>query len=202
MLTSDYKSGNISIYSQQSQEYSIYTAENSLDLRALKRKFETFMEVFFELGFFGQWLFGKKLQAHLKSFLNVLGTQSIVHQQMFSDIAQRFDCTMNEITENIFQMNANCREILYSPKVLELIELIKQCKFNRCIVFVQRIEVAELLSKILVKILATEMPASNLKVDHVTGTKSIASDVDLTTKNRASQTSAFFVKYCFNIFSF
>jgi hypothetical protein len=191
MLTTDYHKETITIYQTQSSEYTEFTQSQSATLINLKHYIENLIEVGYELGLLGLYLFAKDLRKKLKvnqSHLSIINKSA---QEIFQDILQRLDCLVDDILKNLHQLYLNEFEILFSSKVLKLIErIIKQQNIKhtndrgRCIVFVERVYTATILSQVLSDLISSlESPwDTRLQAKHVTGIKAIFSDKPMTVK--------------------
>ena len=193
MITTDYKRENVTVYHQQSSEYTTSVQSQSIAIDNLKRYLENLIEVGYELGLFGLFLFAKDLRKRFKTNQANLYFTTIKAQELFIDICQRLECLVDDILTNLYRLNLADHEILCSPKVLQLIERIieqheRKKESSKCIVFVERVYTATMLSYVLSKlILGIETPwDTKLKVKHVTGIKAIFSNESMSAKQQVN----------------
>jgi len=191
MLTTDYRGENIATYHSQSSDYTSFTQSQSIILVNLKRYLENLIEVGYELGLLGLFLFAKDLRKKFKINHTHLFIPNSAARELFEDIFQRLECLVDDILKNLHRLNLNRYEILFSPKILKLIDRIIQQQTiedtnGRCIVFVERVYTATILSEVLSDLISSlESPwDSRLKVKHVTGIKAIITDKPMTVKNQ------------------
>lgn len=187
MLTTDYLGENLLTYQKESSDYTSFTQSQSPVLINFKRYLENLIEVGYELGLLGLYLFAKDLRKKLKTneiYLYIINPSA---KEIFDDIFQRLECLVDDILKNLYVNNLDQYEILFSPKVIELIQrIIKQQDIEntsgRCIVFVERVYTATILSQVLAKLISSlESPWDlKLKAKHVTGIKAIFSDKPMT----------------------
>ena len=189
MLTTDYRGDNIDTYHKQSTDYTTFIQFRSITLVGLKRYLENLIEVGQELGLWGLLLFAKDLRKKLKINQALLFIMDPLARKIFEDILQRLDCLVDDILKNLQHLNKDNYEILLSPKVMKLLDRIidQQSTGNnrgRCIVFVERVYTATVLSELLSHLVSCLAPPWNtrLKVKHVTGVKVIFSDKPMTAK--------------------
>jgi hypothetical protein len=188
ILTTDYRGENVGNYNRQSADYTSFIQSQSITLVALKRYLDNVVEVGNELGLAGLFSFAKELRKKLKINQTHLFITNPSARELFEDIYQRLECLVDDILKPLFLKNIDYK-ILISPKVGKLIDrIVKQQKLkgphSKCIVFVERVYTATILSKVLSDlILALESPWDvQLKVKHVTGVKAIFSDKPMTAK--------------------
>jgi len=189
MLTTDYLGSNNAVYHTQSSDYTAFTQSQSITLIGLKRYLENLMEVGYELGLLGLLEFAKDLRKKLKRNQPLLCISSPSARAIFEDIFQRLECLVDDILKNLHQLNIDNYNVLYSPKVLALLTRIidqqnKKGTFGQCIVFVERVYTATILSQVLSDLVLTLEPPwdSLLKIKHVTGIKAIFNDKPMTVK--------------------
>ncbi|CAF1375740.1 unnamed protein product [Rotaria sordida] len=191
ILTTDYRGNNIAIYNQQSIDYTIFIQSQSIIILNIRRYLENLIEVGYELGLYGLLLFAKESRKKFKSNHIRLSMIDLSAREMFDDIFQRLECLIDDILKNLIQLNNNNLEILFSPKVRELLKRITQQQneknpSGRCIVFVERVYTATILSQVLSHLVLTlESPWNTLlKINHVTGIKAIFHEKRMTTKSQ------------------
>jgi len=191
MLTTDYRQENLKTYQNQSSNYTKFTQFHSIVLLNLKRFLENLIEVGNELGLLGLYLSTKRLRKKLKADQLQLSIVNLLARELFQDIFQRLECLVDDILKNLHRLNLNRYEILFSPKILKLIDRIIQQQTiedtnGRCIVFVERVYTATILSEVLSDLISSlESPwDTRLKVKHVTGIKAIITDKPMTVKNQ------------------
>jgi len=189
ILTTDYRGENLPTYQTQSSDYTSFTQSQSVSLVHLKRFLENLIEVGYELGLLGLYSFAKDLRRKLKTNQTHLYINNLLAREIFQDIVQRLECVVDDILKNLCSLNYDQYDILFSPKVIELIQrIIKQQNIKNtnglCIVFVERVYTATILSQVLSDLILTLDPPwdTRLKVNHVTGIKAILGDQPMTVK--------------------
>jgi ERCC4-related helicase len=191
MLTSDYLRENITVYNSQSGDYTTFTQSQSVILISLKRYLENLIEVGHELGLCGLFFFAKDLRQKLKKNQAFTSITDRSAREVFDDIFQRLECLVDDILKNLYRLNKHNYQVLLSPKVMKLLDrIIEQQEIkgpgphSRCIVFVERVNTATILSQVLSDLIESLKPPWNtrLKVKHVTGIKVIFSDKPMTAK--------------------
>jgi ERCC4-related helicase len=188
MLTTDYRGENIANYHRQSSDYTSFTQSQSITIVSLKRYLENLVEVGHELGLAGLYLFAKELRRKLKLPQTRLSIPNPSARELFEDVFQRLECLVDDILEPLYQSNVTF-EILFSPKVIKLVErIVEQQEIkgsnSKCIVFVERVYTATMLSQVLSDFIpCLESPwDTQLKAKHITGIKAIFSDKPMTAK--------------------
>jgi hypothetical protein len=200
MLTTDYRGSNIAVYHTQSSDYTAFIQAQSITLISLKRYLENLMEVGYELGLLGLLEFAKDLRKKLKHNQLLLRNFSLSVQAIFEDIFQRLECLVDDILKNLYQLNIHNYNVLISPKVSALLNrIIEQQKtkgtFGQCIVFVERVYTATILSHVLSDLVLTLEPPGDslLKIKYVTGIKAFFSDKPMTVKYQVREMD--FIEY-------
>ena len=188
MLTTDYRGGNLSTYHQQSSEYTVFTQSQPLTLIGFRKLLENVLEVGYELGLTGLFYFVREVRKKLKAnklFLNIIDSSA---RELFEDVFQRFECLADDILKPLCRLNLDY-EILFSPKVIRLVQRIVQQQQlkgprSKCIVFVERVHTADMLTQVLTDFIGSlESPwDQQLKVKHVTGIKTGFGDQPMTVK--------------------
>jgi ERCC4-related helicase len=188
MLTTDYRGENVATYNRQSSAFTTFTQSQSITIVNLKRILENLVEVGQELGLAGLYFFATEFRGKLKVNQTHLFILNSSARELFQDVFQRLECLVDDILEHLYQSNIKY-EILFSPKVIQLIErIVEQQEINRtdskCIVFVERVYTATMLNQVLLKCISSlESPwDTRLKVKHVTGIKAIFNDKPMTAK--------------------
>jgi len=191
ILTTDYRGDNLPTYQKQSSDYTLFTQSQSIILINLKRILENLIEVGYELGLLGLYTFAKELRKKLKTNQTHLFITNLSAREIFQDIFQRLECLVDDILKNLCSSNSTEYEILFSPKVIKLIQRIIQQQNientnGRCIVFVERVYTATILSQVLSDLVKTLDPPwdTRLKVNHVTGIKVVLGDSPMTVKHQ------------------
>ena len=193
MLFSDYQRENLNAYNESSNAYMQLMAEKVSSLDGLKKAFENLIEIGREIGLQGLLIAAKQYQKHLKMFTAHLNLLSGDAHELLSDCFQRFDCLIHDILENLYQLNVNNREILFSSKFLKLVELITNREIvGHCLVFVKRISVAECLCMVLDEILS-KSAQNRLKIDYITGDRSAMGQNPRTIKHQVCFSISFIV---------
>ncbi|CAF2107810.1 unnamed protein product [Rotaria magnacalcarata] len=191
MLTTDYRGDNIAAYNKQSTDYTAFSQSQSVTIPQLKSYLKSVIEVGHELGLYGLLLFAKILRNRLKSSLVRLSMADSSARGIFDDMFQRLECLVEDILKNLWRLNQHRLEILFSPKVRKLLDrILKQQNENnkrsRCIVFVERVYTATMLSQILSNLASSQEPPwhTPLKIKHVTGIKALFHDKPMTAKHQ------------------
>ena len=178
MLTSDYRGANIATYNSQSNEYTTLIRLNSLTLPQVKRYLENFVEIGYELGLLALVMFGKDLRQKLKRGRQQCCVMAASARETLDDCLELLDCLVDDILMPLCESNQSKVNVLFSPKVIKLLERIHQQqkmegRKGRCIVFVERTYTAGTLCLVLAELEATlATPLSTpLSIKHVTGTQ-------------------------------
>ena len=175
MLTSKYRTENVAVYTAQSSEYTTFTQFRPVTLPLVKRHLDNLIEIGYELGLWGLFLFAKALRKRLKSNRLSLMIVDSNTRELFDDCLTRLDCLVDDILKNLYRLHDTDLDVLFSPKVHQLFErLLQQNTDGRCIVFVERIYAASILSQVLSDLNAAAIPAKDtrLKINYITGAKS------------------------------
>ncbi|UJR09291.1 hypothetical protein I4U23_013534 [Adineta vaga] len=187
MLKTDYRVKNNKVYHKQSSEYTSFTQSQSTTLIRLKRDLENAIDIGFELGLAGLTVFTNDLRKKLKTNQNLLCIIDQEARELFNDIFERLECLVDDILKKLYRLNVSNLHILFSPKILKLLKRIVQQQqtrnsASRCIVFVERVYTATVLSEILADLILTTEPPWNerLKVKHITGIKALLNDKPMT----------------------
>lgn len=187
MLTSRYRTENVAVYTAQSTEYTTFTQFRSLTLPLVKRDLDNVIEIGYELGLWGLFLFAKALRKRLKSNRLSLVVLDSNTRELFNDCLARLDCLVDDILKNLYRIHDTDLLVLFSPKVHQLFErLLQQNTDGRCIVFVERIYTASILSRVLSDLNVAAIPTKNtrLKFKYVTGAKSNFADSVMTARSQ------------------
>lgn len=190
MLTTDYRGENLATYHRQSSDHTTFTQSQPLTLIGFRRLLENVLEVGYELGLTGSFFFAKEIRKRLKANQVLLPMLNSSAHELFKDIFQRFECLVDDILKPLCLFHQTY-DILFSPKVIQLIErIIHQQKLkgprSKCIVFVERVHTANTLTQVLTNLIESlESPwDQRLKVKHVTGIKAGFGDKPMTAKNQ------------------
>ena len=188
MLTTDYRRENIAAYHKKSSDYTTFIQSQSIIIINLKRFLENLAEVGNELGLAGLYIFAKELRVKLKTNQMSQFMINSSARELYDDIFQRLQCLVDDILKPLYRSNLT-HEILFSPKVIKLIErIVQQQETNvnnsKCIVFVERVYTATMLNEVLLDYISILNPPwdTKLKVKHITGIKAILSDKPMTAK--------------------
>jgi hypothetical protein len=191
ILTTDYRGENLDVYNAQSSDYTAFIQSQPVTLPTIKRYLENLIEVGYELGLWGLLLFAKELRKKLKLHTYLLCNNDISAKHIFDDIIQRLECLVDDILKNLYRLNVTDNNILFSPKVFKLLDRILEQHntpntLSRCIVFVERIYTATILSQVLSDLAESlESPwNTRLKIKHITGRKSLFRDYPMTAKSQ------------------
>ena len=185
MLTSQYRTENVAVYTAQSSEYTTFIQLTSITLLHVKRYLENLIEIGYELGLWGLLLFGRELRKRLNSKGLSLFILDSSTREIFLDCLTRLDCLVDDILKNLYRLHETDLDVLFSPKVHQLFQrLLKQNNDGRCIIFVERIYTASILSQVLSDLNAAVEPSVNvrLRFKHVTGVNSHFCDVAMTAR--------------------
>ncbi|CAF4204864.1 unnamed protein product, partial [Adineta steineri] len=189
MLNTDYLGVNLTDYQNQSSDYTDITQSRPITLQLFKHYLENLIEVGYELGLCGLLIFAKELRKKLRKNQGLTLFPDQEARNIFSDIYQRLECLTDDILKNLYQLNVHDSDILFSPKVLQLLDrILKQPNtegtLGQSIVFVERVYTATILSQVLSHLILTleSSHAKQLKVNHVTGIKSLFYDKSMTMK--------------------
>ncbi len=175
ILKTDYLTENVIDYNTLSVDYTIFLQSEYVNIPRLNRYLEQLVHLGYELGLYGFFLATKALQKLLKSSQILdLNTDSR-GKQLFNDTVQRIDCLVNDVLQGLFDFYQDQNDILFSSKVLKLFQRIMKDletkNLSRCIVFVERIYTASILTEVLIE-LSRRLLLSNdnqLKIKYVTG---------------------------------
>ncbi|CAF3720387.1 unnamed protein product, partial [Adineta steineri] len=174
MLNTDYLGANLTDYENQSSDYTDITQSRPITLQLFKHYLENLIEVGYELGLCGLLIFAKELRRKLKKNQGLTLFPDQEAKNIFNGIYQRLECITDDILKNLYQLNLHDSDILFSPKVLQLLDrILKQPNtedtLGQSIVFVERVYTATILSQVLSHLILTlESPhAKQLKVNHV-----------------------------------
>ena len=177
MLTTDYRRENLVTYHQQSSEYTAFIQSQPLTLLSLQKLLKNIVDVGEELGLIGLFFFARDVRKQMKNRQLLIILSNSSSRVLFNDIFQRFECLVDDILKPLYLSNPS-DEILFSPKVIKLIErIVKQQQLkgsrSKCIVFVERVHTAIMLDQVLtdyITFLKTPWD-QRLKVKHLTGIK-------------------------------
>lgn len=194
----DYLGKNIIEYNEQSQKYTEFKQTESTIMRPLKSFLDNSIEVGYELGIYGLLNCTKILRKRLKLLKSCLLFGDQAARELFDDIFIHLECLVNDVLSYLCTLNENNLDMLISLKVQKLLDRIIQqydntTKNNRCIVFVERIATASVLSKILSDLIPSlDSPwNTKLKVKHVTGTGADFHDKPMTAKYQVRSSPSF-----------
>lgn len=179
---------NLSSYDACSQDYTIFLQSEYVSLPKLRRYIRNLLDTGYELGIYGLFLAAKALQTVLKLSH---GRDLIIDEkgkELFDSTLKKIDCVTEDILQNLIAINQNDEKCLFSSKVLLLLDRIKQDfnrdKHGRCIVFVQQIFTATILSQLLT-VINEQMQRDNsnqFKIKYVTGPGSNIGGIAMTAK--------------------
>ena len=202
ILNTDYLGENIAEYNTQSVDYTIFLQSQYISLPRLKHYLDNLIHIGNELGVYGLFRAGTMLRnlLHASEALNFIVDPT--SKELFDSSLQRIDCLVDDILRNLVDLNENKTEVLFSSKVLTLFERlandIDRGSLGRCIVFVERIYTAAILSLTLNYLKGT-LPSESqkrLRIKYVTGQRSNMGDA---TMNAKYQVRIIFCLLCLSI---
>ncbi|CAF1126055.1 unnamed protein product [Adineta steineri] len=188
MLTEDYLGENVTQYNNLSVDYTIFLQSEYVNIPRLKRYLEQLIHVGYELGLYGLFLATKSLQKALKSSQALDLISDAQGKQLFDDSLQRIDCLVDDILQGLIDINQGNDGVLFSSKVLNLFQRINtdvdKNSLVRCIVFVERIYTATVLTQILIGLMNKMLPLNNnhFKIKYLTGPRANIGDAKMTAK--------------------
>ncbi|CAF1172745.1 unnamed protein product [Adineta ricciae] len=198
MLTTNYRDENVEHYHRQSSDLTSFVQLQSQILPKLKRDLNNAIEIGQELGILGLAIFLKDLRKKLTTDEYRLCVMEQDAREVFNDIFQRLECLVDDILKNLCRLNTHHQHILFSPKVFKLLERIVQQQrtkhtSGRCIVFVERVYTAVVLSEVVSDLISSLEPPWNtkLKVKHVTGFKTTFSEKSMTAHSQLATIDEF-----------
>lgn len=187
MLRNEHLGEGASAYQNLSGDHMIATQSQSIMLIRMKSCLANLVEVGLELGLLGLFDFAKRLRKKLKEYQQMQLNNDLQAMAISTDILQRFDCLVDDILKNLFRQHLSDCTVLFSPKVIKLLHQIidrqqTEGTSGRCIVFVERVYTATILSEVLSDLIGTLEPPwnSRLKVKHVTGIKAMFNERSMT----------------------
>ncbi|CAF1617514.1 unnamed protein product, partial [Rotaria magnacalcarata] len=182
ILMTDYLGLNLTEYNALSVDYTIFLESEYVNLPRLRYYLKNLIHTGYELGIYGLFLAAEAFQKALD-----LITDSDA-KELYDNSSQRIDCLADDILRNLVDINLNNDQNLFSSKVLHLFQRIKKDvdddNLGRCIVFVERIYTAAILSKILA-FLSEKMLLENkncLKIKYLTGSRANIGDAMMSAK--------------------
>ncbi|CAF3393836.1 unnamed protein product [Rotaria socialis] len=188
MLMTDYLGLNLTEYNALSVDYTIFLQSEYINLPRLKYYLKNLIHTGYELGIYGLFLAAEALQKVLKLSQALYLITNSDAKELFDSSSQRIDCLVDDILRNLVHINLNNDQNLFSSKVLNLFQRIKKDvdddNLGRCIVFVERIYTAAILSKILA-FLSEKMLLENkscLKIKYLTGPRANIGDAMMSAK--------------------
>ncbi|CAF1174718.1 unnamed protein product [Adineta ricciae] len=198
MLTTNYRDENVERYHKQSSDLTSFVQLQSPVLPRLKRDLNNAIEIGQELGILGMTIFLQDLRKKLTTDEYRLCNMEQDAREVFNDIFQRVECLVDDILKNLCRLYSHHRHILFSPKVFKLLERIMQQQITkhtsgRCIVFVERVYTAAVLSEVVSDLISTFEPPWNtkLRVKHVTGFKTTFSEKSMTAHSQLATINEF-----------
>ncbi|CAF2009078.1 unnamed protein product, partial [Rotaria magnacalcarata] len=188
ILMTDYLGLNLTEYNALSVDYTIFLQSEYVNLPRLRYYLKNLIHTGYELGIYGLFLAAEALQKVLKSSQALDLITDSDAKELFDSSSQRIDCLVDDILRNLVNINLNNDQNLFSSKVLHLFQRIKKDvdddNLGRCIVFVERIYTAAILSKILA-FLSEKMLLENkncLKIKYLTGPRASIGDAMMSAK--------------------
>ena len=173
MLTTNYQRENVTTYNEESGRFTALMLTKSLTLPNIRRDLDNLIEIGHELGLWGLYIFAKNLRKTFQKNQMCLRIIDDHTRTVFNDCLSRLDCLVEDILKNLCRIYGHDHEILFSPKVHQLIErMVKKGSEGKTIVFVERIYTAVVLSDVLAH-LVPALPApwnTELKIGYITGT--------------------------------
>ncbi|CAF2139709.1 unnamed protein product [Rotaria magnacalcarata] len=188
ILMTDYLGLNLTEYNALSVDYTIFLQSEYVNLPRLRYYLKNLIHTGYELGIYGLFLAAEALQKVLKSSQALDLITDSDAKELFDSSSQRIDCLVDDILRNLVNINLNNEQNLFSSKVLHLFQRIKKDvdddNLGRCIVFVERIYTAAILSKILA-FLSEKLLLENkncLKIKYLTGPRASIGDAMMSAK--------------------
>ena len=188
MLTTDYLGENVAQYNTQSVDYTMFLQSQYITLPRLKHYLENLANTGYELGIYGLFRAGSMLRDLLHSPLIQNDSTDASAKEQFDSSLERIDCLVEDILRNLVDLHQDNNEILFSSKVLQLSErlkgAVKEEGLGPCIVFVERIYTAAMLSQILTY-LSEKVPSDSqgtLRIKYLTGQRASVGEVPMTAK--------------------
>jgi hypothetical protein len=148
----------------------------------------TITHIGYELGLYGLFLAGKSLRKLVKSCQVLDFITDSNGKELFNDSVRRIDCLVDDILDGLVDVNENNNDILFSSKVLKLFEYLKdnidKSNVSRCIIFVERIYTASVLSELLNFLIEKLLPQNNehFKIKYLTGPRANLGEAKMTSK--------------------
>lgn len=131
-------------------------------LGQLKRYLENMRYAGFDLGLYGFSEGIKELKRYFDSNNALIKIADPIARKLYEKIINNLDLLVNKQLQNLPQD----RDILYSSKVIELEKRIKNNKDGRSIVFVERVQTAAFLCKVL-----KELCDRSIRIEYVAASK-------------------------------
>ncbi len=188
ILTTDYLSDNIANYNAHSIDYTIFLQSEYVNVPRLKRYLTDLIHMGYELGIYGLFIGAKVLRERLKLSQMFELINDPKGKELFDDAVERIDCLVDDILNNLVNINQGNNDILFSGKVLEVFQRLKndvdKNNLGRCIVFVERVDIAYVLSEILAFLSKRQwlLNSDHLKIKYLTGTKASLGEIPMTAK--------------------
>ncbi|CAF1391339.1 unnamed protein product [Didymodactylos carnosus] len=189
MLFTDYRHTNMINYNEQSACYMQICQSQSITVPKLKRHIDNIKHMGNDLGLMGLYLACLHLKTYLKDDLNNQFSPMNFNksQELFMNVYNKIELMTDTILYKLIEENSTNYHLLYSEKVCLLLEQIVEqyaltlsfetydCSHSpmKCIIFVERICTAILLSELLENMCQIRYPEyKSIKSTHIAGTKS------------------------------
>ncbi|CAF1473348.1 unnamed protein product, partial [Didymodactylos carnosus] len=188
MLFTDYQNTNMFNYNEQSARYMQICQSQSITVPKLKRHIDNIKHMGNDLGLMGLYLASLHLKNCLKIDLNnQLNFNKLSSQQLIMNVHNKIELMTDSILNTLVETNSTNYRLLYSEKVCSLLEqIVEQYALTlsletydyssspmKCIVFVERICTAIILSELFENVCQKRYPEYNsIKSKYVAGTKS------------------------------
>ncbi len=188
ILTTDYLGDNIANYNARSIDYTIYLQSEYVNVPRLKRYLTDLAHMGYELGIYGLFIGAKALRKRLKLSQMFELINDPMGKELFDDAVERIDCLVDDILNNLVNINQDNNDILFSAKVLEVFRRLKndvdKNNLGRCIVFVERVDTAYVLTEMLAFLNKRQWPlnSDHLKIKYLTGPKPSLGEIPMTAK--------------------
>jgi hypothetical protein len=189
MLTTNYRDENLADYNTRSVDYTIFLQSEYMSLPKLKSYLNNLAHIGYELGIYGLFLAAKTLRKVLKSTQVLDSITDPTGKELFDDSVRRVDCLVDDILNGLVDANCDNNDILFSSKVLKLFQRINddisKDNLGRCIVFVERIYTASVLSQVLAFLNERLLPLNDdrPRIKYLTGPRANLGDAKMAAKD-------------------
>ncbi|CAF1083057.1 unnamed protein product, partial [Didymodactylos carnosus] len=206
ILSTDYRRSNMYNYNVQSAKYMELQQSQCITVPALKRHIDNIKHMGDDLGLIGLYLASVHLKKHLWSYLNdELKNNDESSKELITSVYEKI-ILLTDVLFNLIEINPTNYDLLYSNKVLKLLEHIvlqyaqtlSTCSYDssscsmRCIIFVERTCTAIILSQLLSTMCQKLYPEYNcIQPKHIAGTKSFGIELPMNAKYQRQLISDF-----------